>query len=120
MSETVAAAPPAPLGEADRIAAAVVACPGVARLVGGGPAPLATYLPGRRVDGVRVGAERVQVAVVTRYPVPVPQVAAQIRTAVAGLAAGRPVDVHVADIDVPDGGSGADTLLDRSLPPGRQ
>jgi hypothetical protein len=119
VSETLAATSAAPLTEADRMAAAVVACPGVVRLAGGGPAPVATYLPGRRVDGVRVGAGRVQVAVVARYPVPVAQVAAEIRTALGALAAGRPVDVHVADLDLPEGGSGADTLLDRSLLPGR-
>lgn len=117
MSET-AAAPPAPLTEADRVAAAVVACPGVVRLSGAGPAPVATYLPGRRVDGVRTDAERVRVAVVARAGVPVAEVAAQIRTAVMDVAAGRPVDVHVADLDV--AGSGAPTLLDRSLGTGGQ
>jgi hypothetical protein len=118
VSAPVATVLPAPITEADHIAAAVVACPGVVRLTGGGPAPVATYLPGRRVDGVRADPSRVQVAVVARLGVPVTQVAAQIRTVVMGLAAGRPIDVHVADVDV--GGAGAATLLDRSLGTGRQ
>ncbi|WP_425953467.1 hypothetical protein [Xylanimonas sp. McL0601] len=81
--------------------------------------PVATYLPGRRVDGVRLTEGRVLVAVVTRYPVPLPQVAAEIRTAVAAIVAGRPVDVHFADIDVSASPApGQPTLLDRSLPPG--
>jgi hypothetical protein len=80
--------------------------------------PVATYLPGRRVDGVRLADGRILVAVVARYPVPVTQVAAEIRTAVADIAVGRPVDVHVTDVEVPgEHKEGQPTLLDRSLPP---
>jgi hypothetical protein len=114
-----AAPVPAPLTDADRLAAAVQSCPGVARLAGGGLVPVATYLPGRRVDGVRLTEGRVLVAVVARYPVPLPQIAGEIRAAVAGVVTGRPVDVHFADIDVSaHPASGQPTLLDRSLPPG--
>ena len=115
MAETA----PAPLTVADRVAAAVVSCPGVARLASGGLVPVATYLRGRRVDGVRLGDGRVLVAVVARYPVPIPQVAAEIRAAVGGIVAGQPVDVHVSDVDVQQGGEGPSTMLDRALPPGR-
>ena len=120
MSQSVATSAPAPLTDVDRIAAAVSSCPGVSRLATGGLIPVATYLPGRRVDGVRVTEGRVLVAVVVRYPVPVPQVAAEIRTAVADLVTGQPVDVHIRDVDLPDAPSEhSPTLLDRTLPPGR-
>ena len=119
MSLPEAAPAPAPLTDADRLAAAVQSCPGVARLAAGGLLPVATYLPGRRVDGVRLTGGRILVAVTSRYPVPLPQIAAEIRTAVADIAASRPVDVHFADIDLSDSpASGSPTLLDRSLPPG--
>lgn len=87
--------------EADRVLTAVLACPGVAG-VGSGPAnPIATYLPGRQVPGIRLDSDRITVAVVARYPTPVPDAAAQVRDAVAGIARGRPVDVHVSDIAIP-------------------
>ena len=45
---------PTPAADADAIAAAVLACPSVAGLGGGPAGAVATYLPGRRVTGVRV------------------------------------------------------------------
>lgn len=90
-------APPAT--EADSVAAAVLSCPGVVAL---GQGTLATYLAGRRVDGVRIGDDGIEVAVVTEHGVPVPQVAAEIRAVVSRLAGGRRVDVHVTDLRLPD------------------
>ena len=83
---------------ADAIAAAVAACPGVASLHGGGSHRTATYLPGRRVDGVRVGEDRIGISVVGVAGIPIGLLAAQIRSAVEPLVAGRPIDVHVADL----------------------
>ncbi|WP_233498923.1 hypothetical protein [Blastococcus sp. TF02A-26] len=87
---------------ADTIAAAAVRCPAVASLHGGGTRRIATYLPGRRVEGVRVGPDRVAVAVVAVPGVPVIAVADQVRSAVEPLSGGRPVDVHVADLQLPE------------------
>jgi hypothetical protein len=85
---------------AQAIAAAVVDCPAVASLHAGGIAHRAvTYLPGRRVEGVRVDDERVAVSVVGVQGIPVAVLADQVRTAVAPLAPGRAVDVHVADLE---------------------
>ncbi len=90
--------------EADALAAVVLACPAVAALHGGRLGQLTTFLPGRRVEGVRVSEERVQVGVVAAYGLPVRLVADQVRTALAPLARSRPVDVHVADLQLPDEG----------------
>jgi len=94
---TTAPAATAPL-EVDRVAAAVLACPAVLELHAGGLRQVATYLPGRRVSGVRTDEEVIQVSVVAAAGVPLPAVATQVRAAVAPLAGRRPVDVHIADV----------------------
>lgn len=95
--------------EVDLLAAAVLACPAVVSLHPGGPNYVSTYLPGRRVAGVRVDDPVVEVAVVAANGVPVHVVAGQIRSAVAALAAGRAVDVHIADV-APPGERGSASL----------
>ncbi|MCP2322937.1 hypothetical protein HDA40_001444 [Hamadaea flava] len=84
--------------DVDAIAEAVRRCPGVEDLYAGSPAELATYLPGRRVVGVRVAESAVSVQIQVRWGRPIPEIAAAVRTAVAPLAGGRPVDVLVADL----------------------
>jgi len=89
--------------EADAIAAAVLSCPAVAALDGG---PLShrvvTLLPGRSVEGVRIDRGRVLVSVVAAFGTPVILLTEQVRTAVAPLTGGLPVDVHVADLQLPE------------------
>lgn len=86
--------------DAEAIAARVAACPSVVRLAPRRAAgEVATYLPGRRVGGVRVRGDGIEVSVVGRWGVTVPDLAAEIRRAAAPLAGGRPVLVHVEDID---------------------
>ncbi|TFV64135.1 hypothetical protein E4P41_02530 [Geodermatophilus sp. DF01-2] len=97
---TAAAATAAEAETADTIAAAVTACPAVAALHGGGLRRTATYLPGRRVDGVRLADDRIEVSVVAVQGAPVALLADQVRAAVAPLAGGRVVDVHVADLQL--------------------
>lgn len=77
---------------------AVLACPGVVALNGGGLAPVATYLPGRRVAGVRLDEHRILVSVTVARGCKVPELAEQIRANLWSFAAGRPVDLHVADV----------------------
>ncbi|MFE2751925.1 hypothetical protein ACFXGA_07955 [Actinosynnema sp. NPDC059335] len=79
---------------AEDVEAAVLAHPDVARLDGA----IASYLPGRRVDGVRVG-DRVELAVVLRPDRPVGEVVSELRALVAGVAGAAPVDVVVADLE---------------------
>lgn len=91
---------------ADRVAAAVLACPDVVGLSGGPMGGLGTYLPGRRVTGVRVDSTPVSVHVVgvwrgTSGP-SVTGIADQVRDAVRPLVDGRPVDVTVEDLRPPE------------------
>jgi hypothetical protein len=89
---------------AERVAAAVLEHPSVARLHGGPFNDVATYLASGRLVGVRIGApgEPVEVAVVLRLDRPIPDVVAALRAAVSALCPGRPVDVTVADIATGD------------------
>jgi hypothetical protein len=90
---------PAPAtAEVDAIAAAVVACPAVAGLHEGGTRAVATYLPGRRVIGVRLEDQRVLVSVVLASGSSVGMLEDQVRSRLAPHARGRQVDVHVADV----------------------
>ena len=95
-------APPEAAEVADLIASAVTSCPGVAGLTQIPGIPVATYLPGRTVPGVAVRAGEVEICVAARYGPPLPQIAAQIRHAVAPLVPGRVVYVVIGDIALPE------------------
>lgn len=84
--------------DVDAIAAATLACPAVAGLHEGGARAVATYLPGRRVVGVRVEDGRVLVSVVLVSGSSVQALEEQVRIALAPHARGRQIDVHVADV----------------------
>jgi hypothetical protein len=83
-----------------RVAELVAAHPAVVRLDGGIFGAVATYLPGRKLLGVRVDEHGgpVEVAVVLSLAVPIPEVVADLRARVAAVAGGRPVDVTVSDV----------------------
>ena len=89
---------PVPLTPAEVVAAAVLAVPGVVALHGGRFGGLGTYLPGRRVTGVRIDDEGTEVHVVVSDVAPVPDTAARVQRAVSAVAP-MPVRVHVEDID---------------------
>lgn len=95
MSQSDTAGTPAQM--ADQVAAAVLAVPGVAGLHTGAFGEVATYLPGRRVDGVRVRADRCEVHLVLSWGSPVLATADRVRAAVAPLV-GTVVDVSVEDV----------------------
>ena len=82
---------------ADAIAAAVTAVDGVAELHGGMFGEAATYLPGRRVAGVRLDGDDTEVHVSILFGFPVRRVAEAVRDAVAPLVPGA---VHVMVEDV--------------------
>lgn len=88
---------------AELVAAAVTAHPAVARLDGGVFGAIATYLPGRRLVGVRLGRgdEAVEVAVVLHLGSPIPAVVRELRAEVSALCGGATVDITVADIAIP-------------------
>lgn len=96
------------LDPAEVVAGAVASCPGVARLAGGSPVEFATYLPGRRVPGVRMADGVIQVHLVAAPGTVLPDLAASVRQAVARVAPVQAVDVFVDDIDLdPDVDAGA-------------
>ncbi len=86
--------------DADAIAAAALATPGVSALHGGPGLEIAAYLPGRRVAGVRLPGDRVEVHVAARYGTVLPRLAEEVRAAVTPVAGGLPVEVHIDDLDV--------------------
>jgi hypothetical protein len=100
---TVVPSPPDPGALAERVAAAVVAHPAVAALHGGIYGSVATYLPGRKLVGVRIGEgdEPVEVAVVLRADRPIPETVRSLRREVSRLCGGAAVDITVADIALP-------------------
>lgn len=93
----------------DAIAAAVRSVDGVAGLHGGTLGEAATYLPGRRVPGVRITPDGTEIHVGLRLGAPIRETAAAVRRAVATLVPGR-VDVTVEDVvdDIDDDPSGAE------------
>lgn len=83
----------------DAVAVAVRACPAVDDLFSEpGRDSITTYLPGRRISGLRVDALAVTVAVRGLWGVPAREIASQIRAAASPYAAGRRVDVVLADL----------------------
>lgn len=82
------------------VAAVVGAVPGVARLCGGKAGEIATYLPGRRVSGVRISDDGVDVHLVARWVASLPQLAQDVRTALRPVVGDRPVSVFVEDVEV--------------------
>jgi len=85
---------------ADQVAAAVLTVRGVTGLHGGMFGETATYLPGRRVPGVRLTEDVADIHLSVVYGAPVFATAQQVRTAVAALVPG-PVNVTVEDVAPP-------------------
>lgn len=92
------AATPAAADPADRIAAAVRAVPGVADLHAGMFGEVGTYLPGRRVPGVRITDSSVDVHITVVFDAPVRDTAAAVRSAVAAQLPGVAVNITVEDV----------------------
>ncbi|MFP5078704.1 hypothetical protein ACLE20_15510 [Rhizobium sp. YIM 134829] len=97
MSQGGAATPP-PLEPAERLAAAVLAVPGVAALHPGMFGEVGTYLPGRRVAGIRVADHAVDVHIIVVFGVAVRDTAAAVRATVGRLHPGAEVNVTVEDV----------------------
>ena len=86
--------------DAEAIARTVQSCPSVADMSPGSLGEVATYLPGRRVVGVRVLPDRIEVHVVARWGTSLPMVGREISSAIRPLVADLPVDVYIEDIDM--------------------
>ncbi|MEU3454855.1 hypothetical protein ABZ671_14815 [Micromonospora sp. NPDC006766] len=87
--------------DVDAVAAAARACPDVVDLTAGWTGGRATYLPGRRVEGVAVDADAVVIQVRARWGMTARALADEVRAVVAPLVAGRRVDVVIADLEEP-------------------
>lgn len=86
-----------PADLADQVAAAVRAVPGVDDLHAGALGEVATYLPGRRVGGVRLLDPGCEVHVVLTWGAPVAATTQMVREIVQSLTSG-PVHVTVEDV----------------------
>jgi uncharacterized alkaline shock family protein YloU len=96
------------VGLATLVAASVQQCPAVAALTAGRFRQFGTYLAGRQVVGVSVDADRIDIGVVARFGVPVGDLSAQVRAAVAPLVGGRSINIRVEDVEIP-GDAATDT-----------
>ncbi|WP_307864609.1 hypothetical protein [Allobranchiibius sp. CTAmp26] len=86
---------------ADVITDAVLATPGVHGLHAGAFGEVATYLPGRRVAGVRTLNDGYDVHIVLAWGATAMTTAQAVRTAVQRVAPGR-VDVTIEDVAAAD------------------
>lgn len=86
---------------AEAVAEAVLAVPGISALHAGLLGEVATYLPGRRVNGIQLGDDECEVHVVLDWGVPVLEAADRVRLAVEDLVDGA-VHVTVEDIASPE------------------
>jgi hypothetical protein len=82
---------------ADRVARAVLAVPGVHDLHGGVLGEIATYLPGRRVTGIRLRDGDTQVHLVLSWGAPITATTDEVRSRVAAIVPGT---VHVVVEDI--------------------
>ncbi|OAK52450.1 hypothetical protein [Rhodococcoides kyotonense] len=85
---------------ADAVAAAALSAAGVVALNGGEFGEIATYLPGRKVVGVRIHADGCDVHITAEYPSDVHAVARGVVGAVQPLIT-VPVSVTVEDVRFP-------------------
>ena len=85
----------------DALARRVEGCPGVASLSSGPVGLAVSYLPGKRVEGVRVTDDLIEVHVVARWGATVQAVDREVRSATSSMSLGRRLDVVIEDVDVP-------------------
>lgn len=91
----------------DVVAAAVQSVPGVAGLHAGMFGEVGTYLPGRRVPGIRIGDGVTEIHVTLFFGAAVRETAARVREVVAGVVGGT-VNVTVEDVIAPSAGGSKD------------
>jgi uncharacterized alkaline shock family protein YloU len=92
----------APNEPADRIAAAVRSVPGVAGLHPGMFGEVGTYLPGRRIPGIRIDDGTVRVHISVLFGEHLRDVAAAVRSAIAAqIPEAAVIDVTVEDVTDP-------------------
>lgn len=90
--------PTDPDNDADTVAGMAAAVPGVRSLHPGMFGEVGTYLPGRRVAGVRVTGDTIDVHLIVDADARVRETAAAVRQAVADAYPNHAVDITVEDI----------------------
>lgn len=93
-------------GDPELIARTVLACPAVDALDAGPAGGAATYLPGRRIDGIAVDDRTVSVQVRMAWNSSVAALTKQVRGALLPIAGGRRIDITVSDVALPGHGNG--------------
>lgn len=88
--------------DAESVAASVLESRSVVDLFSGDAVEVATYLPGKRVKGVRVRENEIEVHVVARWGSSMAAVADEIRRSVEPVAGGLPVSVFIDDVNSPE------------------
>ena len=86
--------------DVDLVAAAAAGCPAVAALSAGVFGEVATYLPGRKVGGIRVDDTDVEIHVVARHGHPLHHVAAHLGALTRPLIGDRRLTVVIDDLDI--------------------
>jgi hypothetical protein len=84
----------------DEVASTVLRIAGIAGLHGGEFGEIATYLPGRRVAGIRLGPSGCEIHVTALYPADLPALGEAVRRYVEPVVGG-PVSVVFQDIREP-------------------
>ena len=87
--------------DASAVSAAATGCRSVVALSPGPFGDVATYLPHRRIIGVRVTADQIEVRVVAVWGPPLAQVGEEVRAAVRPAVGALPVEVFIDDIEFP-------------------
>ncbi|CAN5669510.1 hypothetical protein BH20ACT1_BH20ACT1_12520 [soil metagenome] len=100
------------VADVDAVAQVVAQCPSVARLTRGSGVEAVAYLPGRRVEGIRIVDDHLEVHVVARYGPTMSEVADEIRLALRPTLGEGPVAIVIDDLDLdpdlePEGGAAA-------------
>ncbi len=86
---------------AEVVADAVTSVAGVVSTHPGMFGEIGTYLPAKRVPGVRIDGDTVEVHVAVTYGTDLSEIAAAVRATVSALTGARVVDVWVEDIVAP-------------------
>lgn len=86
---------------AEVVTDAVISVDGVVATHSGMFGEVGTYLPGRRIPGIRLGDDAVEVHVTVSYGSDLARTAAAIRSRVSALTGARTVDVRIEDIVTP-------------------
>lgn len=97
----------------DDLRSSVLEVPGVVALHGGAFGEAGTYLPGKRIPGLRRDGSDVRIHVVMEFGYDVSSTASQIRLALAPQVAGQ---VHVVVEDVVEPGADLSQIADREQP----